>query len=147
MAASASFCLDDGIFTRSCIAVLALRTRVSMSAIGSVIIVQSPPSSPARLRHTRDLARVNQFAKADAAQHELAVHRLRSSATLAPRVRAHLELRLALLLLDECLLCHYCCPSLRNGKPKASSSALPSASVRAVVTIVMCMPRVTSTRS
>ena len=30
----------------------------------------------------------------------------------------------------------YCWPSLRNGKPKASRSALPSASVRAVVTIV-----------
>src|SRR3954454_11999710 len=106
MAASASFCLDDGIFTRSCIAVLALRTRISMSAIGSVIIVQSPPPSPARLRHAGDLAGVDQLAKADAAQHELAVHRLRATAALAPRVRAHLELRLALLLLDECLLGH-----------------------------------------
>src|SRR3954454_15113390 len=106
MAASASFCLDDGIFTRSCIAVLALRTRISMSAIGSVIIVQSPPPSPARLRHAGDLAGVDQFAKTDAAQHELAVHRLRTTAALAPRVRAHLELGLALLLLDECLLGH-----------------------------------------
>src|SRR4051794_12917753 len=49
---------------------------------------------------------MDQLSKTDAAQHELAVHRLGAAAALAPRVRAHLELRLALLLLDECLLGH-----------------------------------------
>ena len=39
MVASATFCLDAGMLTSSCIATLALRMRVSMSAIGSVIIV------------------------------------------------------------------------------------------------------------
>ena len=64
----------------------------------------------------------------------------RPAAAPAAGVAPHLELGLALLLLDERLLGHYCCPSRRNGKPKASSRALPSALVRAVVTMVMSMP-------
>src|SRR5215207_481457 len=68
--ASATFCLDDGIGTSSCIATLALRMRVSMSAMGSVSMM-----SPARLRHARDLAGVDHPAQADTTQAELAVHR------------------------------------------------------------------------
>ena len=43
-----SFSFEPGIFTVSCIAVLALRIRVSMSAMGSVIVMARPPftSSP-----------------------------------------------------------------------------------------------------
>src|SRR4051812_44754645 len=63
MAASATFCLEAGMRTSSCIAVLALRTRVSMSAMGSVSIctphqlaLVTPGISPAwaiSRRHTR----------------------------------------------------------------------------------------------
>src|SRR5439155_26883288 len=143
MAARASFSLEDGMRISSWNATLPLRMRVSMSAMGSVIMMRPPT----RLRHAGNLAGVDHLAEADAAQAELAVHRARTTATTAPRVGPHLELRLALLLLDERLLCHYCCPSRLNGKPKASSRARPSALVRAVVTIVMSIPRGASTLS
>src|SRR5438309_2178567 len=113
MPARASFSLDEGIRTLSCIAMLALRMRVSMSAIGSVIVIGAPPS-PTRLRDAGQLSGVRQHAHADAAQPELAVHGVWPAATAASGVRPHLELGLALLLLDQCLLCHYCCPSLRK---------------------------------
>src|SRR5207249_3980871 len=66
--------------------------------------------SPTRLRDAGDLAGMDQLAETDAAQPELAVHRLRAPAPPTPGVRPHLELGLALLLLDECLLGH----ALRN---------------------------------
>src|SRR5947208_15595035 len=106
-------------------------------ATRSVIAVIAPPPSPARLRHTRDLSRVGEVAQTDAAQPELAEHGARPAAPAAPGVRLHLELGLALLLLDESLLGHSYCPSRRNGTPKAASSARPSSLPRAVVTIVM----------
>src|SRR5947209_8820239 len=99
MAARASFSFDDGMRISSWNATLPLRMRVSMSAIGSVIM-----ALPTRLRHAGHFAGVHHLAEADAAQAELAVHRARAAAAPAPRVRAHLELRLALLLLDERLL-------------------------------------------
>src|SRR5688500_7246667 len=43
MAAMASFSLDEGILTSSCITTLALRMRVSMSAMGSVIVIARAP--------------------------------------------------------------------------------------------------------
>src|SRR4051812_44782699 len=106
MAARASFSFDDGILISSWYATLPLRMRVSMSAIGSVIM-----ASPTRLRHAGNLAGVHHLAEADPAQAELAVDGARAAAALATGVRPHLELRLALLLLDESLLGHYCCPS------------------------------------
>src|ERR1700751_3179610 len=105
MRASASLSLDDGISTSSWNAMLAFRRRVSMSGIGAVIM-RARPSSPRRLGHTGHFARVNHHAEADAAQTEALVHRARAATTLAPRVPAHLELRCALLLLDEGFLCH-----------------------------------------
>src|SRR3954466_13571213 len=140
MAASASFSFEEGMRTSSCIATLPLRMRVSMSAIGSVIVIGSPPPSPGRLGDAGDLPGVRHVAEADAAEAELAIHGLRSPALPAPRVRAHLVLGLPLLLLDQCLLGHYfllplcCCgprrflgagvsprgpssPGRRNGKP------------------------------
>src|SRR5436190_15539818 len=105
MRASASLSFDDGMITSSWNAVLAFRMRVSMSARGSVIM-SAPPLSPRRFRHTGDLAGMNHLAQADAAQPEAAVHRTRAAASPAACVRAHLEFRLALLLLHECLLCH-----------------------------------------
>src|SRR5215475_5870792 len=112
----------------SCIAMFALRIRVSMSAIGSVIVIGSPPS-PRRLGHAGDLARVRELAEADPAQTELAVDRARPTAPPATGVRPHLELRLALLLVHERLLRHACYPCAsvrRNGNPRARSRARPS---------------------
>src|SRR2546421_6440952 len=99
MVASASFSLEDGIRTVSWVATLALRIRVSMSAIGSVIVIGGLPS-PARLGHARHLARVHHLSQADAAESELAEDRTRPAAPPAAGVRAHLELGLALLLLN-----------------------------------------------
>src|SRR5947209_12304926 len=164
MAASASFSFEDGMRTVSCIATLPLRMRVSMSAMGSVIVIASPPS-PAGLRDAGHLAGVDQLAKTDPAQPELAIDRARSTAPTAAGVGPHPELGLALLLLDQCLLgqCSSCyfrprgrrdffggsrrpgvISPVRNGKPNAASRARASSSVRAVVQMVMSMPRTVS---
>ena len=98
--------MEAGISQVDFLAFTAFLILVNKSAIGSVVIIIS---SPTRLRDAGDLAGMDELAKADAAQHELAVHRLRATATATARVRAHLELRLVLLLLDQSLLCHAYC--------------------------------------
>src|SRR5881392_2837526 len=105
MRASASFSFEDGISTSSWNAVFAFRRRVSMSAIGSVIM-SAPTPSPRCLGHARHLAGVDHGAEADPAEAEALVDRARAPAASAPRVAADLELRRALLLLDEGFLCH-----------------------------------------
>src|SRR6476646_2756988 len=90
MRAISSFCFETGMRVTSASAVLALRMRVSMSAMGSVVM-QSP--LPARLRHAGDHARVRELAQADAAQPELPVHGARPAAPLAARVATRLVLR------------------------------------------------------
>src|SRR5215470_7386922 len=100
MAASDSLSFDDGMRTSSCMAMLPLRMRVSMSAMGSVIMIDRLPS-PAGLGHAGQLARVSELAQADPAQAELAEHGVGPAAAAAPGVRTHLELGLALLLVDE----------------------------------------------
>src|SRR4051794_10482683 len=91
--------------TSSWNAVFAFRIRVSMSAMGSVIMSAAAPL-PGCLRHAGHFARVHHRPQTDAAQTELLVDRTRAAATTASRVAAHRELRLALLLLDQGLLCH-----------------------------------------
>jgi hypothetical protein len=103
--ANASFSFEDGMRTESWRATVALRIRVSMSAIGSVMVI-GPPPSPTGLPHTGDFAGMDHLAKADPAQPELAEDRARPPAAPAPRIGPDLELGLALLLLDECLLGH-----------------------------------------
>src|SRR5579875_835911 len=124
MAARFSFSFELGIRTVSCMATLALRTRVSMSAIGSVIFMSGRLLSPARLGDAGDLAGVHELAQADPAQPELPEHRVRPPAPAAPGVGAHLELRCALLLLDQCLLRHLRLTALRVGtgtrRPRAT---------------------------
>src|SRR5690606_21892316 len=115
ISARASFSFELGMRTSSCIAMFALRMRVSMSAIGSVIVIVVLPS-PARLRHAGDLTGVHHLAQADTAEAELAVDALRTTAALAAGVGPNLELRGLLLLVDECLLGHQRCPSRLNGK-------------------------------
>src|SRR5690348_4613512 len=115
MRASASFSFDEGIATSSWKAMFALRSRVSMSAMGSVIVTAATPS-PRRLRQAGDLPGVAHLAQTDPAQAEGAIHRARPAAAATARVTAHLELRCALLLVDECLLGHlYLCPIPRDG--------------------------------
>src|SRR5579864_191927 len=106
MTARDSLSLELGIFTLSCMAVLALRIRVSMSAMGSVIVMGASLPSPARLGDTGDLPRVHHDAQADATEAELAQYRPRTAAPPASGVGAHLELGRPLLLLDQCLLGH-----------------------------------------
>ena len=79
----------------SCMATLALRMRVSMSAMGSVIVMSRPPYQLALVTPGTSPA-CDQLAQADAAQAELPEHRMRPAAAAATGVGPHLELRLAL---------------------------------------------------
>src|SRR5579862_2376909 len=116
-----TFILELGIVAWSCSALLALRMRVSMSAIGSVSTVSL---LPARLRHAGNRALMGELAQADPAEAELAEDRARPAAPVAARVVPHLELLGSPLLHDERGLRHYC--SLlslsANGRPSACSS-------------------------
>src|SRR4029078_4869500 len=82
-----TFIRELGMVACSCSALLALRMRVSMSAIGSVSTVVS---LPARLRHAGNCALVRELAEADPAEAELAEDRARAAAPVAARVVAHL---------------------------------------------------------
>src|SRR5690349_9847267 len=104
MRASSTLTRELGSSTRSCSALLALRMRVSMSAIGSVST--SVPLLPRALRHAGDRALVGELPQADAAEPELPVDRARAAATAAARVLAHCVPRRAALLRDQRLLCH-----------------------------------------
>src|ERR1700684_487798 len=90
MPASDCLSLEAGIFTVSCMAVLALRMRVNMSAMGSVIVMSAALPSPARLGHARDLPGVDHDAQADPAQPELLEHGLGPPTAPAPRIAADL---------------------------------------------------------
>src|SRR3954463_5175375 len=98
-----TFILEVGITTFSCSALLALRMRASMSAIGSV---STSSLLPAGLRHAGNRALVRELAQADAAETELAEYGTRAAAAVAPRVVAHLVALRALLLDDERCLRH-----------------------------------------
>src|SRR3990172_216095 len=109
MRAISHFSRLPGTSTWSFRAPFALRMRVSMSAIVSVItppIPASSPGSPAGLDHAGDLAPVRQLPQADAAEAELAKDRPRPAAAETPRVGAHLELGGPLPLLQQRLLGH-----------------------------------------
>src|SRR6478609_12138141 len=136
MRASSSLIRELGSSTRSCSALLALRIRVSMSAIGSVST--SGSLLPRALRHARDRALVGELPQADAAEPELAVDRAGASTTPAARVLAHREARRAGGLRDQRLLGHYWFPPSAdaNGRPSPRRSAWACSSVTAVVVIV-----------
>src|SRR6201987_5663508 len=102
--AISTFIRELGMVACSCSALLALRMRVSMSAIGSV---STASLLPTRLRHAGNRALVRQLAQADAAQPELAEDRARTAAPIAARVVAHLELLGSPLFDDERRLRHY----------------------------------------
>src|SRR5262245_7251830 len=77
---------------------------------GRAAWLATPPrgghDSPARLDDARDLTRERQLAETDAAQAEIAQVPPRPPAAMATGVRAHLELRRPLPLLDDRLLGH-----------------------------------------
>src|SRR5207302_2293904 len=75
----------------------ALRMRVSMSAMGSLMLM----ASPARFGHARNFTRQGQLAEADAAQREATNERAWPAAELAAAVRLHLEPRRAVRLDDH----------------------------------------------
>src|SRR3954447_3010369 len=113
-----------GIDAVSCIALLALRMRVSMSATGSVSISVLLPRA---LRHAGDDALVGELAQADPAQAELLEHRARAAALVAARVVADLVLRRPRLLDDQGLLRHLLLPSLageREAEPAQERARL-----------------------
>src|SRR5882672_1545349 len=91
---------------RLCPAVQALRTRVSISATGSVRLISLFRPLPTGLAHAGDLPAQCELAETDAAQPELAEGAAAPAAPLAAVVAAHLELRFPLDLLDPALLCH-----------------------------------------
>src|SRR3954453_6414207 len=103
MRAISSLSLELGISTRSCSALLPLRMRVSMSAMGSVSISVLLPGA---LRHARDDALMGELAQANPAEPELLEHGARPPALVAAGVVAHLVLRGARGLRDHRLLGH-----------------------------------------
>src|SRR5438034_7241853 len=92
--------------TRRCPAWQALRTRVSMSATGSVRFILGVRPVPAGLAYAGDLAAEGELPEAEATQLELAQRAATATAALAAVVAAHLELRRSLDLLDPALLRH-----------------------------------------
>jgi hypothetical protein len=84
----AFFMLEAGISTESCFAELALRMRVSKSAIVSVICMPSPPSLPARLFYAGNLALIGKLPKANAADPKFAKIGVRPATDFATVVLA-----------------------------------------------------------
>src|ERR1039457_2283341 len=75
MRAISAFSLEAGTSTLGWRAWIALRTRVSMSAMGSLVIILLLHFLPASLGHTRNLAIEGELAEAEAANSELAQER------------------------------------------------------------------------
>src|SRR5262245_9827397 len=96
MRAMASLVRDAGTSTSSWRAWLALRMRVSMSAMGSEMFM----GLPARLGHTGQLAQQGTLPEADPAHREPAHVATRSTADVAPVIRPDGEALLALGLGD-----------------------------------------------
>src|SRR3984893_18352362 len=119
--AISTFSFESGMSTRRCFAPQAFRMRVSISAIGSVILIKSSSSVPpypvagtrgnewlpARLADARDITRERLLSETDSAKPELPQESARSPAPPAAIVLAYGELRLPLALLYHGLTCHY----------------------------------------
>src|SRR5438477_11890310 len=104
MRAISPLSLEFGISVWSCIALLALRMRVSMSATGSVST--SLFLLPGALGHAGDHALVGELPQADPAEPELLEHRARAAALAAAAVVARLVLLRPGRLGDQALLSH-----------------------------------------
>src|ERR1700738_2695110 len=95
MRAISTFSLEDGRSTRGCFARAAFRIRVSISAMGSVVIL---PSLPAGLHHAGDFSLKRQAAETDAAHFKLAQEAARAAADPAAVAFPDLVLELTLPL-------------------------------------------------
>src|SRR5260370_42498670 len=91
---------DDGMSTRVCLAITPLRIRVSMSAIGSVMLTSKRPRLPAALRDARDVSLERQLAEAETAERKLPHVGARAAAEAAAVAQPDLELRYLLLFGD-----------------------------------------------
>src|SRR5437660_4044762 len=98
------FSLETGISTRRWPAAQAFRTRVSISATGSVTLIVRP--LPAGFAHAGNLPAQRELTEADPAQLELAQRTAAAAAPLAAVVAAHLELGGPFDLLNPTLLGH-----------------------------------------
>jgi hypothetical protein len=87
-----TFIFEDGMITFAFRAVMALRMRVSISAIGSVIVVPLP----ARLHDAGDVSTQRELTEAQTAQPELPDEGARTAALRAAVALADLELPLAI---------------------------------------------------
>src|SRR6476646_5915625 len=121
--AISTFSFETGMSTRRCFAPQALRMRVSISAIGSVMLIESFSSSyriparrrwtrrsewlPACLANARDIARQRHLSETDSAEAEFPQERSGSPAPSTTVVLPYGELRLPLALLHHGLTCHY----------------------------------------
>src|SRR5271170_3377397 len=145
MRAISIFSFEAGTSTRGCLARVALRTRVSMSAMGSVCM--SLPFLPARLDDAGNLPHQRQFAEAQAAHLELPQDAAAAAADAAAIAHADLELRLPLHLCELRGSGHQrSSVFVRNGMPSSLSSSRASSSERAEVVSVTFMPLILSTR-
>src|SRR5258708_3593520 len=97
MRAISALSFDAGTSTFGCRAAMALRTRVSISAIGSLVTYPVPPFLPARLDHAGHFTIQRQLPEAQPANSELAQERARTAAAPATVPVAALELRLLFL--------------------------------------------------
>src|SRR5439155_22947928 len=98
--------LDPGMSTRRSPAWQPLRTRVSMSGTGSVMLMSCSVLLPTGFAPAENLPAQRELAETNTAQPELAERPATAAAPLAPVVAAHLELRLPLDLLHPRLLRH-----------------------------------------
>src|SRR5437867_344078 len=107
----------------------AVRTRVSISATGSVTLISSFRPLPAGLAHAGNLPAQRQVAETNAAQAELPQRAPAATAALAAVIAADLELRLPFHLFDPRLLRHPSPPrprpELRPGTACPSPGAAP----------------------
>src|SRR5207244_3778546 len=141
--------------TRRCPAWQALRTRVSISATGSITLISRSVLLPTGFAHAGNFPAQRELAETNAAQPELAERPPAAAAALTPVVGAHLELRLPLDLLHPCLLRHdlespYATAtgaSPRKGIPSSRSRARAVSSRPALVTSVISIPWIFSTLS
>lgn len=121
--ARANFMFERGITTSRARERAALRMRVSMSEIGSVIIL------PARFTDARNLTNVGKLAEADTAEAEVAEEETRTATAPATVYLASRKLLLSAFGLCNLIFgCHsYFDSGFANGKPSPLKSAMPSA--------------------
>src|SRR5437588_12505229 len=117
--AISTFSFETGMSTRRCFAPHAFLILVSMSAIGSVMLLKSwtcrGERLPACLAYARDVPRQRQLAETDSADAKGAQERPRPAAACAAVVLSDAELRLPLALLHHGFARHSYAPFVMMG--------------------------------